>query len=322
VSSSSLLSGALITKWGHFTCSVISLFFTTVGFLLLALISINQNFLFPGYLLISTAGFLGHLMNVQVPRTIPKLTVILMTTFAGLYSASSSSFLAIQYLHDHGYSINSIFCALAILTIVLKLPRILFLTPHHLPKNVSADFSLFRNRVLCNIIEDNEENQMETTSDASLKTILCEPMIYFICLGYSAFSLRSLTFAAWMGSSWPTWIGGEHFQIALNNFKEYANLLTLSLSFFPGLTITILDRKLSQEGNNFGKAIGLAVFYSLCSVLFVASGILGSFEGEIFGYSSVVTALLGRAFGSLWPTLLLLVYPPKVKTYLKCFSLK
>jgi hypothetical protein len=121
-----------------------------------------------------------------------------------------------------------------------------------------------------------------------------------------------------MGSSWPTWIGGEHFQIALNNFKEYANLLTLSLSFIPGLTITILDRKLSKDDNNFGKAIGLAVFYSLCAALFVASGILGSFKGEIFGYCSVVTALVGRAFGSLWPTLLLLVYPPKVKTVWNC----
>jgi uncharacterized membrane protein YhaH (DUF805 family) len=141
----------LITKWGHFACSLISLFFTTVGFLLLSLIRINQNFLFPGFLLISTAGFLGHLMNVQIPRTIPKLTVILMTTFAGLYSASSSSFLAIQYLHDRGYSINIIFCALGVFMIFLKLPGIIFLTPHHLRKNVNSEYSLFQNRTVANL---------------------------------------------------------------------------------------------------------------------------------------------------------------------------
>lgn len=195
VSSSSLLSGAIITKWGHFSCSLISLFLTTIGFLFLALININQTFLFPGYLLISTAGFLSHLMNVQIPRTIPKWTVILMTTFAGLYSASSSSFLAIQYFHDLGFSLNTIFSALGVLTILLKVPRIMFLTPHHLPQKVESEYSLYSRRALCNRQEVMQEDQTEPTTDASLKAILRDPMIYFICIGYSAFSLRSLTFA-------------------------------------------------------------------------------------------------------------------------------
>lgn len=90
----------------------------------------------------------------------------------------------------------------------------------------------------------------------------------------------------------------------------------LGLSFIPGFVITFLDRKMSVGGNDFGKAIGIGIFYGLCGALFVASGILGSFQGEIFGYVSVITALLGRAFGSLWPPLLLLVYEPKVDALL------
>ena len=214
----------------------------------MTLINTYENLLWPGFIMIAVGGFMSHIANVRMPRAIPSATLILMSLFAGLYASSSSTFLFIDYLHVKlGLSFQTIFMVWLGIFIMLHVPRLLILTPDYIPAETDENYTVYKNNAFWKSRVGPEAYIVETAENEnvplSYTELLRDYRIYCVFLAYSAFSLRLVTFSAWIGSGWPKWISDDQFMWTMNDILGYGNISAIIINLIPGIFLRLMDQK-------------------------------------------------------------------------------
>ncbi|NXH95891.1 S43A3 protein, partial [Pachycephala philippinensis] len=126
--------GVVFDRFGTTAARLIAIALYTGGTLLTAVL------LFPAMSMLSVGGILLILTNMQVGNLFGNYRSILITLYNGAFDSSSSIFLIVKLLYEHGLSLRAMFLFLAACS-AWHLLRTLFLMPRtHIPYPLPPDY--------------------------------------------------------------------------------------------------------------------------------------------------------------------------------------
>ncbi|NXB39477.1 S43A3 protein, partial [Eulacestoma nigropectus] len=133
--------GVVFDRFGTTAARLIAISLYTGGTLLVAFSTPEMAvLLFPAMSMLSVGGILLILTNMQVGNLFGNYRSILITLYNGAFDSSSSVFLIVKLLYEHGLSLRAMFLFLAACS-AWHLLRTLFLMPRtHIPYPLPPDY--------------------------------------------------------------------------------------------------------------------------------------------------------------------------------------
>ncbi|NWW14721.1 S43A3 protein, partial [Oreocharis arfaki] len=133
--------GVIFDRFGTTAARLIAISLYAGGTLLVAFSSPETALLlFPAMSMLSVGGILLILTNMQVGNLFGNYRSILITLYNGAFDSSSSIFLIVKLLYEHGLSLRAMFLFLAACS-AWHLLRTLFLMPRtHIPYPLPPDY--------------------------------------------------------------------------------------------------------------------------------------------------------------------------------------